>query len=144
MNPQQRIALVIILVIVLILLVGVGYYMYIGSSSTVTTPIVVPTPIPPTSKSGSYIGCFTDDSSRTMPTDAGNITWDQCRSKAQTAGAPYFGMQYSQGGPSGSGRARCFYGGSNYSKLGSASTCTATDSAGHALGGYWSNAVYQT
>jgi len=75
-----------------------------------------------------------------MPTSGGVTTWSACQSKAQAAGAPYFGMQYAGS----SGTAQCYYGGTNYAKLGAVGTCKTKDSSGHVLGGSWSNAVYNT
>lgn len=92
-----------------------------------------------------YLGCYKDTQTRAMSSTVGVTTWDACATAARAAGAKYFGMQWPEGYP-GTGKAHCFYSdGTNtsYQRYGTNTNCNIKDSGGNALGGYWSNSVYQ-
>jgi len=85
------------------------------------------------------VGCFKDTSTRALPTYGGVTNFADCANKAKAANAPYFGLQYAGS----SGTAQCYYGGTNYNKYGTATSCKTKDSSGNILGASWSNAVYK-
>jgi hypothetical protein len=143
MSDKQKFLLAIVLVL-LVILIGVAYYYYVyvvpslakalpaTAVQSTTTQSAIPT----------YVGCYKDNSARVMPSTIGVSSWDACRQKAAASGAAYFGMQYAEGSPAGSGLAQCYYG-NDYAKLGAATNCKAKDAQGRILGAYWSNAVYK-
>jgi hypothetical protein len=102
-------------------------------------PSVLSSPAP------KYLGCYKDTQTRAMSITPGVTTWDACATAAKSAGAKYFGMQWPEGSP-GTGKANCFYTTSTdpvYQRYGTSTNCNIRDNGGNALGGVWSNSVYQ-
>ena len=141
-----------LLIVGVIVLVGVLYYFMMGSSSSAPS-VIPPSPSAPVVPTPIYVGCYPDNASRALPTEAPPQTVSQCNITAKAAGSPYFGMQYWPiAGPTPGTQAQCFYGNPTTSLEKITSAVIQADSVlscakgtdGKMLGGAWSNAIYKT
>ena len=112
----------------------------------VQQPVAPQTPQMPQPVASDYLGCFTDNASRVLPTQLTqrlDVSPDECKAMAASKGLQYYGLEYRQGSNGAGGQ--CFAGNS-VPTAGAASNCGAGvgASAGKMLGGPWSLAVYKT
>ncbi len=120
------------------------------SAVSASTSISAPVSQVATPSCTAYKGCYVDSASRVLPTrmSGGHKTLQECYNEALALNPvpKYIGLQYWKG--SGDvGKGECWYGNGPYDTLGVASNCTSSADAGYpgyAVGGSWSNAVYDT
>lgn len=103
-------------------------------------------PQQPQQAASDYLGCFTDNASRVLPTQLTqrqDVSVDECKTMAASKGFQYYGLEYRQGSNGVGGQ--CFAGNA-IPTAGAASNCGVGvgASAGKMLGGPWSLAVYKT
>ena len=91
-----------------------------------------------------YKGCWADcTGGRDLPTQAGDMTAEECKNAAAAAKKRYFAMQYHNGVSGGNvatDKSQCFYGDS-YGSQGQSTNCYAVNT-GYNVGGSCANAVY--
>lgn len=93
--------------------------------------------------SGTYLGCWTDNSVRALPKHFGSMTWKGCMDAVKNVGAKYMGWQDGNNASRGWQKAECWGGSGDYKKYGENKSCAPFHNQDKIGGRGWSNAVYK-